>query len=104
MSHQSTVSHSCWFGMDLWSISSFLQPLLLLLCLLFLLGLPLDSPCSLLLSFAACLCGLWFSRRIVHFASWDVTGLWGPAEHTEPWQRCVTTSESVPRPGSPGKP
>lgn len=39
MSHQSTVSHSCWFGMDLCSISSFLQPLLLPLCLVSLLGL-----------------------------------------------------------------
>lgn len=39
MSRQSTASHSCWSGMVLWSISSFVQPLLLLLCLVSLLGL-----------------------------------------------------------------
>lgn len=39
VSHQSTVSRSCWFEMILWSISSFVQPLMLLLCLVSLLGL-----------------------------------------------------------------
>lgn len=86
MSCQSTASCSCWSGMVLWSISSFVQPLLLLLCLVSLLGLCTWEFCFLSQS-ARVVCD--FSRRIVPLgifmaARWDVTALWGPAEQTEP--------------------
>lgn len=87
MSYQtpSTLSYCCLSETILQNRCCFVQRLLLLLCLASLLGL-----CTCSFAFLCCLpvCFVTFQKcypfGIFMAAWWEVAGLWGPAEQTEP--------------------